>query len=220
MAKKQSNVLMIVGGVILILILIVGYLGFIPGLSDLMGSGPKDLGVRYTQADYQSALAKMPGQINKNTEYACFTCTYKSSGSIPVNTAFTQEELTAFINHLNSKKGPLKNAQLRLNADGSVELSGRGTEGLISTPIYAKGRLVGTSSRGATIVIDDANAGKIGISKDAGQKAADELISYLFSQNPGLTIDSLAIKDGAVDFEGTVPQNVEGDPNAVSKSLT
>ena len=44
---------------ILVIVLIIGYLGFIPGISNLFGSNkPKDLVVKYTLADLESAKKK------------------------------------------------------------------------------------------------------------------------------------------------------------------
>jgi len=50
---------LILGGGILGIVLVLGYLGFIPGLSSLFGSDKaRDLGVDYTEQNYQEARAK------------------------------------------------------------------------------------------------------------------------------------------------------------------
>ena len=42
-----------IGALVIIAVLVFGYLGFVPGVSNLFGSNkPKDLGVIYTAADY------------------------------------------------------------------------------------------------------------------------------------------------------------------------
>ena len=111
--------------IIVIAILVVGYLGFIPGVSDLMGTNkPRDLGVKYSEANYASGLAKVPGAQVINPEYLCVTCAYTSTGSIPVKTSFSNEEFTSMINKRNSKVGPLREGQFKFNADGTVEASG------------------------------------------------------------------------------------------------
>ncbi|MEK6954769.1 MAG: hypothetical protein AABX01_07185 [Candidatus Micrarchaeota archaeon] len=214
-----NRIFQVVIGLIIVVILFLGYMGFIPGLSDLMGSGPVNLGIKYTDADYQSAIAKVPGHVAKTTEFACFTCNYKSSGNVPVNNSFTDEELTALANHLNSKKGPLKNIQIRLNGDGSIEMSARGSDGLISTPVYVKAKIASTSIRWVNINLESANAGKIGVSSENAQKAAEGVLNELFKSNTGLSIESLTIEDGKINFKGTLPQEVVGDPNAVAQSV-
>ena len=51
--------LIVVLVLILIPTLVLGYLGFVPGVSAIMGSNrPRDLGVRYTEADLSSLMAK------------------------------------------------------------------------------------------------------------------------------------------------------------------
>jgi hypothetical protein len=58
--NKEKNkfpvFLVVVGILVLIPILVLGFLGFMPIVSDIMGTNrPRDLGVKYTDADYLSA---------------------------------------------------------------------------------------------------------------------------------------------------------------------
>ncbi len=113
--------------VVVIAIVILGYLGFIPILSDLMGSTkPRDLGIKYTQADYDSAGVKNKVKIivvdsapDIQSSIICF-------GSQAIEASFTQEELTARINmnSQNWKYFPVKNVQVKINQDGTAESSG------------------------------------------------------------------------------------------------
>ncbi|MDO8266101.1 MAG: hypothetical protein Q7T41_04135 [Candidatus Saccharibacteria bacterium] len=117
------------GGLFLVLILIAGWLGFVPGLSNIMGSRtPKDLGVRWTEADYESYKAKTA------TTFYDFTTAPENPEKPGKKTVFadpktvqdlqlTQEEITAAINKLGWSWLPAENVQVRLS-EGTMEVSG------------------------------------------------------------------------------------------------
>jgi hypothetical protein len=110
-----------------IAIVILGYLGFIPILSDLMGSTkPRDLGIKYTQADYDSAGLKNRVKIIVVDSAPTIETSMICSGSRNIEASFTQEELTARINmnSQNWKYFPVKNIQIKINQDGTAESSG------------------------------------------------------------------------------------------------
>jgi len=112
---------------LVIAIVILGYLGFIPGLSDLMGSTkPRDLGIKYTQADYDSAGEKNKVKIIVVDSAPDIQTSMICSGSQAIEASFTQEELTARINinSQNWKYFPVKNVQVKINSDGTAESSG------------------------------------------------------------------------------------------------
>jgi hypothetical protein len=113
---------------IVVPVIVLGYLGFIPGLSSLMGATKaRDLGVRYSEADYLSYQTKTGGQF----------LDYANAPASPLNPAkktifgdpkymdvdLTQEEITATINMVGWSWMPLTNTQVRFG-DGVVEMSG------------------------------------------------------------------------------------------------
>jgi len=113
--------------IIVIAVLILGYLGFVPGLSDIMGTNkPRDLGIKYTQADYDSAGAKNGVKIQVIDSAPDIKTSMVCKGSHQVNASFTSEELTARINinSANWKYFPVKNVQIKINQDGTGEGSG------------------------------------------------------------------------------------------------
>lgn len=127
--KKLFITLGILGIIILIPVLLAGWFGFVPGISTLMGAGKaKDLGVRYTAADFTSYqqktgvvfndFANAPANPNKPGKFIVFADP-KTVQDISV----TQSELTAAINNANWLWMPLTNTQVRLG-DGTVEVSG------------------------------------------------------------------------------------------------
>lgn len=112
--------------VILAVVLFLGYLGYIPGVSAIFGSNkPRDLGVKYTEEDRASARAK--SQI-EYTELPLSTPDEQSlvrSGTRPVTADFSSAEITALMNDRPFKYWPYKDVQMKFNADGTAEVSGR-----------------------------------------------------------------------------------------------
>ena len=84
---------------------------------------PKTLGIRYTAADLQS----IKGKINVTNEplptNSPIGQTLIVSGSHPVDTSFTSEELSALADnrHKDYAYFPFRNVQIRVNNDGTVE---------------------------------------------------------------------------------------------------
>lgn len=130
--KKHRKWPWVVSALVLVFIVIpvfvLGYLGFVPGLSSLMGATKaRDLGVRYTEADYVSYQTKTGGQF---LDYVNAPTNLLSPGKKTIfanpeymNVSLTQEEITAAINLIGWSWMPLANAQVRLG-DGTIEISG------------------------------------------------------------------------------------------------
>jgi len=115
------------GTTLIVALLIMGYFGFVPGLSDIMGSNkPHDLGVRYTATDLDSVNAKLGLTYKVLPITALGAASLSETGSKPVDTTITQEELTALINDHAAKWKyyPIEDAQVKINQNGAIELSG------------------------------------------------------------------------------------------------
>ncbi len=103
-----------------VLVLVVVALGFIfPGLV-----WTRSLGVRYTQTDYNSIIDKL--NYTKDaapTGDSADLYNYVYGEPTNVDTEFTSEELTAFFNENRPSYYPLKNVQIKINEDGSIEVA-------------------------------------------------------------------------------------------------
>lgn len=121
-----GKILLIIFLIILLTpVLILGSLGFIPGLSPLLGADkPKDLGVRFTQADLTSVRTKSQIKYEALGESLPPTQSRSFSGSHPVTTEFSEKEIAATLNNQPWKYWPYKNVQVKFNADGTGEISG------------------------------------------------------------------------------------------------
>lgn len=130
--RKKYTALKLFGvifaSLVAIAILALGYFGFVPGISNLLGANkPKDLGVTYTDEDFKNYIAKT------NVQFADFAAApdnpTKPGKKIvfadpkPLNGNVSQSEITAAINNAGWLWMPLSNTQVRFG-DGTVEISG------------------------------------------------------------------------------------------------
>jgi hypothetical protein len=131
---NHKKLFAIIGSLCLILIvmpmLLLGWLGFVPGLSSVMGaSNPRDLGVRYSNADYTAYKQKVGVQFKKYSDAP--TNPYNKNQKILLtkpktvkNIDLTQEELTAAVNSIGWDWLPMQKIQVKLD-NGTIELSGK-----------------------------------------------------------------------------------------------
>ena len=104
-----------------------GYYGFVPGLSDLMGANkPRDLGVKYTASDLSSANSKLGVTIKALPPTENGFDSLNRLGQKQVTASFTSAELTALFNDHSQKWKyyPIKDIQIRVGNDGTIEMSG------------------------------------------------------------------------------------------------
>lgn len=116
----------------------------------------KNLGIRYTNADYESILKK----LNYTQDEAPVSgtkedYTYQYGELVNVDEEFTSEEITAFFNENRPSYYALKNVQVKINKDGTIEavtsanvdyflnevLGGKYSRGMIDTYMPALGLL-------------------------------------------------------------------------------
>jgi len=136
--KKKSFVGRIVKSILLFLLVVLiggvlyaGWLGFIPGLSSLLGANKaRDLGVSYSQVDIDSFLAKRSKDVLE-LNYADAPSNpsdpsykYVFTDPVALDATFTQAEITGRINETKWSGMPFVNVQVRFNDGGNIELSG------------------------------------------------------------------------------------------------
>ena len=100
--------------------------GFVPGISYLAGAErPKDLGIDYSGTDRANARMKSGLQYGSLPSSTSVEESIQRIGSIELSEYFTSEELTSLLNDRPYRYWPLEDAQLRINDDNSVEVSGK-----------------------------------------------------------------------------------------------
>lgn len=124
--KAFKVILIILLVIVVAIVLFLGYLGYVPGLSAIFGSNkPRDLGVSYTEADRSSARAKSQIEYKELPANTPAEQSLVRSGSRAVTANFSSAEITALMNNRPYKDWPYKDVQMKFNADGTVEVSGR-----------------------------------------------------------------------------------------------
>lgn len=221
---------------ILAAVLVLGYFGFIPGLSSIMGSNkPKDLGVRYSAQDFNNYKTKDKYQhIETNSTAPGKSLEY--SGQIEVADIFSQEEITSRINYSRWKYIPLTNFQIRFPSEDTIEFSGNlmldrfpgfieeVEEGkyskeeiqkfmkyldftLTNPPIYAEAKVSITNNK-ADIDIEKLQLGRfnVDVNKNSFSENLEDAVEKIFSQVPGFYAKSVKFTPAGMYFEGTKPE--------------
>lgn len=238
--KFISRFFMVLGVILLIGVLYAGWLGFVPGLSNLMGShSPKDLGITYTQADLDSFHDKTDSKV-LNYENSPTNSLGKKTIFANVKTMnidLTEEELTAKVNSYSEwVYMPVQNVQIRVNEDGSVEASANlSTERVdefvnfiggvgyssedVQTGLDWLGRFAGDPAiylKGAgeinnnSIQFDllDVKIGRWTPPMDEAYKVIYTGLLNGLAGIVGLDINSAAVKDGQIHFDGQGPTTI------------
>lgn len=116
-------VLVAVGGV-----LVLGYFGIIPMPGDFFNvTKPKDLGVTYTEEDYDEFMAKTESQVlsfDKAPEELQTGPGIVFTSPKPYDMSFTNSEISARINYSNWSSMPVENVQVKFSEGGIIEVSG------------------------------------------------------------------------------------------------
>jgi len=120
----------VVGLIILIVVILVpliylAMLGYIPGLSDILGAKkPVGLGIKYTKDDFDAAHGRSGVNYEETKDASSANGSISFSGSHDVNSLWTSQEMTALLNDRPWKYWPISKVQMRINADNTVEMSG------------------------------------------------------------------------------------------------
>ena len=200
----MKKLFVVLGVVVLLLVFGLSLLGIVPILSTVLGAGPKDLGIRFTQDDSSAAR-----QISGGTEIISLSKDTGASEDFRLegkkNARFTMDskELTAHSNNRPWKNYPVKNLQIKIHEDGSIEAS-------------------------ATLIISKAIPYAMGLGysekqiKDAMQKYSIppfEVPFYVFGKgsvkNDSVSVNAGTVKIGAV----TVPTGIVAQANKEAESV-
>ncbi len=219
---------------LIIIVVVLAYLGFIPVLSEMMGSTkPRDLGVHPVPADLASAQAKLKGV---RLEYPLTAAAQKHatapSGSVDLNIALSGEEITALLQSGKYRTWPFRGVQVRINLDGSAEASGMlilskvgayaqvagADAGMVldalnswkitqDVPFYVAGKGSVTNGKVA-LDVQKAELGRLGAPERMIASNKPHIVAFLergISNAQGVRIKSLKVESGKVMFDGSLP---------------
>ncbi len=232
-----KKLLLFLLGVLALGVLVLGYYGFVPGVSAIFGSNKaRDLGAVSSSEAFKSYQAKT------GTTFATLPATdspeksISFSGSVNTNVSLTAEEIVSIPTNAPWKYFPVMNPQMRFNPDGSTELSGviqtekvadylrahklnsAAIDPYLSklsalgtdVAVYAKG-VSSWSNNQMTLETQAIEVGRYSIKRETIDKYNKQIetgIEILVSSVPNLSISSMSVRDGKLVARGTFPKTV------------
>jgi hypothetical protein len=225
-------------GIVVVIVLVLGWFGFIPGLSNLLGANkPKDLGVKYSEADLNAAR-KLTG-VDLQSLDAGNKKSINFSGQKNISGKYSSEMITAMISSAKYKYYPLSNTQVKISNDGTVETSGnfniskaakwssdlggdasimdaaKSYMGKVSTnpSFYLKGRMSVMNNQ-ISLNISEAKISRFTAPQSIIDQYQDQLATFVEQRIvnvPGMQIRSANFSGGKLNLDATYP--------AVEKSI-
>jgi len=212
--KKKHGCLIAI--VVVLALLLLSCAGIAWGITGLFK--PKDLGVSYTEADYQSAVTKLGIVVEDtapNLPVSQTKMVYK--GKKKINVKLTSSEVSAAISmHHRSAKWALADVQILLGDNDRFQMSGyavyqgqRYGFNADLTAVLASPRSVGGSA--SSIVVFG-----VDFPKEYYEPATEYLVGaandWLAGMGEGLDIQAASIVNGELVLVGTVPATAQRVP--------
>lgn len=176
---------------------------------------PRDLGVRYTEKDYWSAVEKAGVKLNEVPDAETWGKTdVVYSGSKKIDATFTEAEVSALFSYSHQSGWPVSDAQVRFTGGNGVEVSAVVEYAGAKYPVYVQGT-AGISGKTMTGSITDAEVlGRHAPSQyyGAGASYALGFINSRLARLTGLDITTAEVTPEGLHLVGTVPANAERTP--------
>ena len=228
----------IIGSLLLIVIILVGlggYMGFIPGVSSIFGSDkPRDLGVKITLEDSKKAQEMTGVILSDLPSDTPISQSIKFEGKKEVKVSFDDVSGSAIMNNRPWKYYPFYNVQVKIHQDGTIESSGminmdkalQYAESLgfstadvnkamddfkipkMNLPYYIKGKGEVVDNK-VSLNVDTVQAGRLTIPSSVvsqNQDRASRVVESAINRLDGFYARSLKVEDGKVVFDGTMAE--------------
>ena len=196
---------------------------------------PKDLGIKYTPADYQATHQKFGVEVGKlETAPASPKDSIQYSGSKEAKLNLNSVEITSYLNASKWVYAPASNVQVKINADGTGEISGTLNINNVLTyvslitpidevqkaidkfhvpatpPFYAKGTVSVTDNK-VNFNVQSLEVAKIPVPQNyvtENTSALNNFATDKLNSIPNLKVRSLTLANGQVNMDATVPAKV------------
>lgn len=226
-------VLVVIGVVVLL-----GYLGFFPVVSGLLGANvPRDLGVTFTARDLAQANANLGISFSTVPKASSAKESITYSGTRTLDARLSSSEASSLIHSQPWYYSPIHDVYVKFDDNGSMELSGILRSDRLAAytqlsgfsigrfqniiaqikslsadpPIYIKGRLEITDNKAILLSVDTLQIGKVTLPYDIVQGALPgikEFFDKQFANVPNLSITTLRVDSGRLIIKGTAPAAV------------
>ena len=146
-----------------------------------------------------------------------FSSRHEFSGSVPVDETIPESTILA-IREFQTDTPGLRDVNIRFHAGSAeaaafIDLAPYGYP--LSGPVYASFRVAVAEPKRVTVALEALDFGRLGVPGDLRARAEDALNGYLttrLAQIDGLKIATLAFREGAVEFAGTLPTTYDASP--------
>jgi len=221
---RLRNFLIVLIVIIVVLVLAIGYTGIykIPVVSSVMGADkPKNLGIKTSPEALASIEQKIPMKLaDEYVNYSSGNASQIFTGSIPVDTQTSSEEITSWLQRFQGSDPIFSNTQVK-KFEGGLEISTMLTK-YLKTPIYVKVMVNRTSVKSISLDITKASLGRIPVPEKYLKQANDwfeEKINHIMAVVPGFSMDKYEIHDGYSVFKGTFPAQTKKSTEGFSALL-
>lgn len=217
-------------------------LGQIPVLSNLIGAGQKDLGVVVTQTDADAAVAKVGTEVLPLPAGTDPADDYRLEGKREVQLELTAHELSATTLNRPWKNFPVKNVQITIAPDGTIQGSAilivakalpyamamgysetQVREAMdkfhlppFEIPVYVSGKGSVTNDQ-VSVGANNIQIGAISLPgslvSQVNQEAANVLTDIIAQHSESFHAEKLDFADGKMMFKGYLPEKEYVIPN-------
>lgn len=219
--------------VLLVLLIVVGIL-FGGAYAALKTT--KDIGVSWTEQDYQSFAGKVGRQLPMTGEYnlialskGVLTCEGKRELDVSLN----NEEVSSVLSKENGEFGPVKDVKVRFLGNNEGEATFKLTEkfmeyvsldsygiadnnlvkaAISGTPVYVRVKLDMASPKSVQADFENIAIGRIPLSQDIVQKVENEavpLVNSILAKYDNFEMQELRLDEGSLYYKGTAPDQVK-----------
>ncbi|HWS49181.1 MAG TPA: hypothetical protein VN174_03995 [Candidatus Methanoperedens sp.] len=201
-----------------------------------LSAPPKDLGVKYTPEDYTQSHQKMAVEVGSISSPSSENPndSIQFSGKKDININLSSSEATAYSRADKWKYAPISNLQIKINPDGTGEVSGvlnlanilpfismtTSTEEVQKAidkfhisgnpPFYTKGTVTVTNNS-TKFNIQSLEVGHIPVPGNyisENTNALNNFVTDRLNSIPNLQVRSLTLGDSKVNLDATVPEKV------------
>jgi hypothetical protein len=222
---------------VVIVVLVGGYFGLVPGVNTIFGSNkPQDLGVVASAESFKTAIAKIG--IVRDDVAAATSPSVTYQGSHSVNISLTSEEVSSLFQTGSWKKtwqfNPVADDfEMKISSGGGVEIAGlldiKKLNGYLSAtgfndvlsytskfnflpneiPFYMSGS-GGVTDNKVNLKMTEVEIGRISLPTDAtAAQAVESFVERRIAGIPGMDIASLNFNGGKLNFQGTLPSTIK-----------
>ncbi len=233
--KTLKDIVLITLIIIVIGVLTIGYLGFIPILSQIFGSDkPNDMGIYYDKNHLKKAVEKTRITYRALPSSTSLEKSLQFQNPIRVDTDFSDHEITALANTQPWRYFPFTKLQIKFDDDNYVRISGIILKDKINDclvaidvpnearqyiakfikflpqrmPFYIVGKAAMDENRLSIFEVESLKLGRLNIPVSSINKYRPQIVNFI--QESLTLIDGFYAKyahplDGQLKFEGNLP---------------